>query len=125
MCASFLQRIENVTDSIIPFLPDTLKESDRASKVKEISPGLKKEPKKVENMKLRLKHFTEEMNIISLFLKPTRMFVWSGHLLHPSENSVEIRITGCGHDIQVILPFSEFILIQLAILQNIPKRISP
>lgn len=42
MCASFLQRIENVTDSLIPFLPDTLKESDRTSKVKEISARIKK-----------------------------------------------------------------------------------
>ncbi|MEI7726983.1 MAG: S46 family peptidase [Bacteroidota bacterium] len=42
MCASFLQRIENVTDSIIPFLSDTLKETDRAGKVKEISARIKK-----------------------------------------------------------------------------------
>lgn len=42
MCASFLQRIENVTDSIIPFLPDTIKESDRAAKVKEISSRIRK-----------------------------------------------------------------------------------
>jgi len=42
MCASFLQRIENVTDSIIPFLADTLKETDRASKVKEISARIRK-----------------------------------------------------------------------------------
>ncbi len=42
MCASFLQRIENVTDSIIPFLADTLKESDRAGKVKEISARIRK-----------------------------------------------------------------------------------
>lgn len=42
MCASFLIRIENVTDSIIPFLSDTLKESDRNSKVKEISARLRK-----------------------------------------------------------------------------------
>ena len=42
MCASFLQRIENVTDSIIPFLSDTIKESDRANKVKEISNRIKK-----------------------------------------------------------------------------------
>ena len=42
MCASFLQRIENVTDSIIPFLSDTLKETDRAGKVKEISNRIKK-----------------------------------------------------------------------------------
>ena len=42
MCASFLQRIENVTDSIIPFLSDTIKEADRVSKVKEISNRIKK-----------------------------------------------------------------------------------
>ena len=41
-CASFLIRIENVTDSIIPFLNDTLKESGRSSKVKEISDRIKK-----------------------------------------------------------------------------------
>ncbi|MFH1159760.1 MAG: S46 family peptidase [bacterium] len=37
MCASFLVRIENMTDSIIPFLPDTISESDRGKKIKEIS----------------------------------------------------------------------------------------
>ena len=41
-CASFLIRIENVTDSIIPFLSDTLKESARSSKVKEVSDRIKK-----------------------------------------------------------------------------------
>jgi len=41
-CASFLIRIENVTDSIIPFLNDTLKESGRSSKVKEVSDRIKK-----------------------------------------------------------------------------------
>jgi len=41
-CASFLIRIEDVTDSIIPFLSDTLKESDRASKVREISKRISK-----------------------------------------------------------------------------------
>ncbi|MCK9205084.1 MAG: S46 family peptidase [Bacteroidales bacterium] len=42
MCASFLQRIENVTDSILPFLPDTLKEFDRSAKVREISARIRK-----------------------------------------------------------------------------------
>jgi hypothetical protein len=42
LCASFLVRIENVTDSIIPVLSDTLKESARSSKVKEISDRIKK-----------------------------------------------------------------------------------
>ncbi|MCX6249263.1 MAG: S46 family peptidase [Bacteroidetes bacterium] len=40
--ASFLVRMENVTDSIIPFLPDTLKEKDRTAKIKEIINRLKK-----------------------------------------------------------------------------------
>jgi hypothetical protein len=42
MCASFLQRVENVTDSIIPLLSDTLKETDRSAKVKEISTRIRK-----------------------------------------------------------------------------------
>ena len=42
MCASFLVRIENVTDSIIPFLGDSIKESDRGTKVREISGRIKK-----------------------------------------------------------------------------------
>jgi hypothetical protein len=41
-CASFLIRMENVTDSIIPFLSDTLKESKRADKIKELTAGMKK-----------------------------------------------------------------------------------
>jgi len=42
MCASFLVRIENVTDSIIPLFSDTLKETGRAAIVKEVSTRLKK-----------------------------------------------------------------------------------
>jgi len=42
MCASFLHRIENVTDSIIPFLSDTLTTSQRSKKVKEISKRITK-----------------------------------------------------------------------------------
>jgi hypothetical protein len=42
MCASFLQRIENVTDSIIPLLADTLKETARSAKIKEISSRIRK-----------------------------------------------------------------------------------
>jgi hypothetical protein len=37
MCASFLERIENVTDSIIPLLSDTLKDPDRSKLVQKIS----------------------------------------------------------------------------------------
>ena len=43
LCASFLVRMENVTDSIIPFLSDTLKESARSDKVKELTAKMKKE----------------------------------------------------------------------------------
>jgi len=42
MCASFLVRIENVTDSIMPLLSDTLKETGRAVIVKEVSTRIKK-----------------------------------------------------------------------------------
>jgi hypothetical protein len=42
MCASFLVRMENVTDSVIPFLSDTLKESARGDKIKELTSKMKK-----------------------------------------------------------------------------------
>jgi hypothetical protein len=42
LSASFLVRMENVTDSIIPFLPENLKESERSAKVKEISERIRK-----------------------------------------------------------------------------------
>jgi hypothetical protein len=41
-CASFLVRMENVTDSVIPFLSDTLKESARSEKIKELTSKMKK-----------------------------------------------------------------------------------
>lgn len=42
LCASFLVRMEDVTDSIIPFLSDTLKESARADKIKDLTAKMKK-----------------------------------------------------------------------------------
>ena len=42
MCASFLVRIENVTDSIIPSLSDTLKETGRTAIINKISDRIKK-----------------------------------------------------------------------------------
>lgn len=42
MCASFLQRIENVTDSIIPLLSDTMKEAGRNKLVQKISSRIRK-----------------------------------------------------------------------------------
>ncbi|MCX6277296.1 MAG: S46 family peptidase [Bacteroidetes bacterium] len=57
MCASFLQRIENVTDSIIPFLADTIKESDRSSKIKEISSRLRKRAEESGKYEVSVKSF--------------------------------------------------------------------
>jgi len=42
MAASFLVRMENVTDSIIPFLSDTLSESDRSAEVRKIRSRIEK-----------------------------------------------------------------------------------
>jgi hypothetical protein len=42
MCASFLVRVENVTDSVVPLLPDTLKEADRTMKIRNITGKIKK-----------------------------------------------------------------------------------
>lgn len=42
LSASFLVRMENVTDSILPFLPDSLSESARNEKVKELTSNMKK-----------------------------------------------------------------------------------
>ena len=42
LTATFFVRMENVTDSIVPFLSDTMSESDRTSEVRKISKRLKK-----------------------------------------------------------------------------------
>ena len=42
MCASFLIRVENVTDSVVPLLSDTLKEADRLMKIRSIGNKIKK-----------------------------------------------------------------------------------
>ena len=42
MCASFLVRVENVTDSIIPALSDTMKEVGRQAKIRNITTRLRK-----------------------------------------------------------------------------------
>jgi len=42
LTATFFIRMEDVTDSIVPFLSDTMSDSDRSSKVREISGKLKK-----------------------------------------------------------------------------------
>ena len=57
MCASFLQRIENVTDSIIPFLADTLKESKRGDKIREISNRIKKRAEENGKFEASVKSF--------------------------------------------------------------------
>jgi len=55
--ASFLVRMENVTDSIIPFLPDTLKEKDRSAKIKEIINRLKKRASSKDKFDVSIKPF--------------------------------------------------------------------
>ncbi len=42
LTATFLVRMEDVTDSVIPFLSDTMSESDRSDKVRELTGNLKK-----------------------------------------------------------------------------------
>ncbi|MCX6246376.1 MAG: S46 family peptidase [Bacteroidetes bacterium] len=56
-CASFLIRMENVTDSIIPFLSDTLKEASRADKVKELTAKMKKRASESGKYEVSVKAF--------------------------------------------------------------------
>jgi hypothetical protein len=57
MCASFLQRIENVTDSIIPMLSDTMSETSRSEKVREISGKLRKRAEESGKYEVSVKSF--------------------------------------------------------------------
>ena len=57
MCASFLHRIENVTDSIIPFLDDTLSSSQRSKKVREISKRITKRASEEKTYECSVKSF--------------------------------------------------------------------
>ncbi len=59
LAASFLVRMENVTDSIIPFLSDTLSEEDRSAKVKEISDRLKNRASEDDKYNVSVKAFYE------------------------------------------------------------------
>jgi hypothetical protein len=55
--ATFLVRMENVTDSIIPFLSDTLKEADRTAKVRDITNRLKKRASEKDKYEVSVKAF--------------------------------------------------------------------
>ncbi len=57
LTASFFIRMENVTDSIIPFLSDTMKESARSAKVREISKRLEKAENNDGKNLVRVKSF--------------------------------------------------------------------
>lgn len=57
MSASFLIRMEDVTDSIIPFLSDTLKESARADMVRELTAKMKKRAAEGDKYEVSLKSF--------------------------------------------------------------------
>jgi hypothetical protein len=56
-CASFLVRMENVTDSILPFLSDTMSESDRNAKIREISNRLRSEASEKDKYEVSVKDF--------------------------------------------------------------------
>jgi len=57
MCASFLIRIENVTDSIIPFLSDTLSESARTAKARELTGKIRKRAEEKGKYEASVKSF--------------------------------------------------------------------
>jgi hypothetical protein len=57
MSASFLIRMENVTDSVIPFLSDTLKESMRSEKVRELTSKMKKRASEGGKYEVSVKSF--------------------------------------------------------------------
>jgi hypothetical protein len=57
LCASFLIRMENVTDSIIPFLSDTLKESARSEKIKDLTAKMKKRASESGKYEVSVKPF--------------------------------------------------------------------
>jgi hypothetical protein len=109
MCASFLVRIENVTDSIIPFLGDSLKESDRGSKVKEISGRIKKRAEEGGKYEASVKAF----------------YAGNERLLLRLVNSVAIPTTGCGPATQETSLSSAFILMLKEIQRPIPTRTFP
>jgi hypothetical protein len=56
-CASFLVRMENVTDSILPFLSDTMTESARSAKIREIGSRLKKQASENDQYEVSVKDF--------------------------------------------------------------------
>ena len=57
VCASFLVRMESITDSVIPFLSDTLKESARADKIKELTTKIKKRASENGKYEVSIKAF--------------------------------------------------------------------
>jgi hypothetical protein len=56
-CASFLVRMENITDSVVPFLSDTLKESARNEKVKDLTAKMKKRASENGRYEVSIKAF--------------------------------------------------------------------
>ena len=57
MCASFLVSMANVTDSIIPFLSDTMTEQARAAKVREISTRIRKQATENDKYEATVKEY--------------------------------------------------------------------
>lgn len=57
LSASFLVRMENITDSVIPFLKDSLSENARIEKVKELTAGMKKRAAEKNKYEVSIKSF--------------------------------------------------------------------
>lgn len=57
MCASFLVRMADVTDSIIPFLSDTMSEANRSAKVREISKRISKQATENDKYEAAVKEY--------------------------------------------------------------------
>jgi len=73
LTASILYRMADVTDSILPFINDTLKGSERTAAIKEITSRLKKEASEDKKYNVVIKSFLAEMNIICLCMKFIQM----------------------------------------------------
>ncbi len=123
--ASILERMEDVTDRIAPFLKDDMSEMDRGAIIDSISAVIVKEAVAGTKLSGQVQPMFEG-NQFFLFLytiyKDVRLV---GAPPQSMENSVEIPITGCG---PVILPTflcSVFTPLLTVALPNTPKIMYP
>ena len=123
LCASFLVRMEDVTDSIIPFLSDTLKESARADKIKDLTAKMKKRAGENGKYEVSVKAFYGG-NEYYLFVFKTYKDVRPRAPPSQLENSGATRTTGCGPGIPAILLYFGSMLIHPEILLPTVRKIS-